>query len=253
MRILLLSDPHCGSLTGLTPPKYGNTLPYAEDFWNWYKNEVTKNEYDYAIIGGDVIEGKGKKENMFHLTTNIGTQMDMAIDVLSEIKTKEFIFVDGTPYHTVDNFEAEHYIADKFSASILPEQYHSFNGITIEVSHAKGIGSKTSTPIGGDLAVRRAAIFSSLHSLWDERRPADYIYRGHLHEHRAVSSDYFKAEILRAMQIGDPRFNPYARRLDGYYSVGFKDLEITKTGHVTENDYKYKYKIGWRAYVDHND
>ena len=59
---IVLSDLHCGSLVGLTPPEM--ILPEMErtqlPLWEWYVNEIENiGEVDFAVGNGDLVDGPG--------------------------------------------------------------------------------------------------------------------------------------------------------------------------------------------------
>lgn len=231
MKILALGDLHCGHLLGLTPPKYQRKdfelSDLVSEFWIWFRKSVPK-KIDYAIWNGDLVEGEGKHESEYHLTTNIETQQKIAIDIIKYVNAKKNIFVYGTPYHTSGTTEYEKPIADHFGEKISFKRKVEILGIRWNIMHTIG---KTGTPVGGDIMLKKAGLWSMIYDTIDGRAPADIIIRSHAHEYRFLGNDMIKAFILPALKIGKPDFDRYARRLDGWYNVGFLEFNYNKKTH----------------------
>lgn len=221
MKIVVMGDTHTGNLLGLTPKKYmrggwGLEL-LIEEYWNWFVNEIPK-DIDLLICNGDLIDGEGKKNSKDHLTTDIDAQVEMAIEIIETINAKKHIFTFGTPFHTGSSYDAEKQIAKNFDADIRTCQKLKLNGINFNIAHTVG---KTGTPVGGDIMIKKKMIWSSIYSIMDGDEQPDIIIRSHAHEYRAVGNTLSKAFVCPALQLGHQDHNQYARRLDGWYDVGF--------------------------------
>ena len=236
MRIIVLSDTHCGHILGLTPKKYQtNELKITSEFWTWFKSSLGK--YDVAIWNGDLIEGEGKKESSHHITTDINKQIEIAAEVINTVNAKRNFFCYGTAYHTGNIMDYEKVIADYFGGDIKTKQKLKLKGYNFDIMHHMG---KTGTPVGGDISLRKGGIWSMIYDTIDGRETADYIIRSHAHEYRFLGNEHMTAIITPSLKLGLPDYDRYPRRLDGYYSVGFLEFEINKVADWNSKLFKYK-------------
>ena len=123
MRLLILSDFHCGHVVGLTPPAWwrtdctgmvgGNQIiakqrAQQEERWNWYANEIDKvkkeGAFDYLCMNGDAIDGSSARIGGAEKMEVLQVQVDMAeVSIKYAItpkKTKGVFMSSGTNYHT---------------------------------------------------------------------------------------------------------------------------------------------------------
>jgi hypothetical protein len=252
--IVVLGDIHAGHRLGLTPPKYqwpGFALAeLMERFWDWFVLSLPENP-DYCFVMGDTVDGEGKKENTFHLTTDINEQINIAAEVIRQVNACKNIFIFGTPYHTGNLKDYEYQVADRFKTEETPDisekQKVSVDGVCFDLCHKVG---KTNTPVGGDIMLKKAAIWSALEDVLTENpERADYIIRAHAHEWRYTENSLSAAMICPALKIGDPNFDRYARGLDGWYDVGFLVFRIDNRKVDMEKHF-FKYELpkgGYRS------
>jgi len=219
--VLAMGDPHCGHLLGLTPPAYQNpnwALSHVTaEHWRWFESRIPQ-KVDVAIWNGDMVEGEGRRDPTFHLTTDMRQQINMAIEIVEKVNAKKNIFVYGTPYHTGYVMDYEAMIADHFEEDIHHRQRISVNGVRFDCSHK---ASKTNTPVGGDIGLRKPLIWNMLYDAIDGRALAHYVLRSHTHEFRVVGNEHGTAINLPAMKLGAADFDRYPRGMDGWYSLGF--------------------------------
>ena len=244
-KIIVLSDTHCGHLLGLTPPAWhgGGTAvkEVQKNLWNWFVDNLAS-DYDYMIHAGDIIDGDGGKDPSFHLVTDPLVQVDMAIAALLHVNATRKIFVTGTPYHGGQNTDYERLIASAFNDDISYRRRIEIEGVRINVAHTI---SKTSTPVGGDIMLRKALLWDEL--LADDA--ADIILRGHVHEYRAVESEKATAITCPALKIGNADYDRYARKMSGgFYTVGFIEIDIDKGKVVRRELKKAVFKSNAREY-----
>lgn len=248
MKLLALADTHCGHLLGLTPPKYqrgGWKLSHLmSDYWDWFESKIKKvGKPDYAIWTGDIVDGEGKRDTSHHLTTDPEQQQDMAIDIIKMVGAKKNVFVYGTPYHTGSVIDYENRIAEHLGESISYKQKVNIGGVRFNIMHTTG---KSGNPVGGDIGIKTASVWSLLYDLIDGREHADIVLRAHAHEYRHVGNELIKAFIQPALKIGKPDHDRYPRRLDGWYTVGFLEFDYKKgtpAQNVWPNLHQYKYLV----------
>jgi len=243
MRLGIFSDPHCGHLLGLTPKSYqrGNwRLSHASSkFWDWFVANTKNKKYDVAAWLADMCEGEGKHDSTFHLTTNIEEQIDMAIEIVNTVGAKRNIFVYGTPYHTSGALDYESILARHFDEEIKTRYKAEIGGVKFIFRHVLG---KTSTPVGGDIMLRKESLWDIIENPPEER--ADWLFFGHVHEFRSVSSVDCTAVAAPALKIGARDFDKYARRMSGgFYHVGFIEGEIKKGRFLMEPPIIWPYKV----------
>ncbi len=243
MKILLAGDLHCGHLLGLTPPQYHNSnWPHADvmsNLWKWFDENLSK-KYDVAVWNGDLVEGEGRHESSFHLTTDMNVQIEMAIDVVKHVGAKKNLFQYGSPYHAGQIMDYEKQIANYFNEDIKAIRKVTLAGVNFKFQHQIG---KTTTPVGGDIMLRKGALWEMIYSVMDKRQPAQYCIFSHAHEYRRVENEHMTGIILPALKMGAPDYDRYARRMaGGFYSVGFLEAEI-KNKQVEFKKHLFQYRI----------
>ena len=73
VRVIVISDTHCGHEYGLTPPAWhrklaDRALAESIDNWNWFKQMVDRmRPYNVLIYNGDAIDGRGEKSESSEL------------------------------------------------------------------------------------------------------------------------------------------------------------------------------------------
>jgi len=241
VRLLIAGDLHCGHLLGLTPKEnISNKFilkKLMDDFWAWWKNE-TKGTWDIAFWMGDLIDGEGKKDTTHLLFPSVEDQIDTAVNIIHQIGADQNIFVYGTPYHISENLDYERMIAKEFGGDIETYQKKSIQGIKFDLAHSIG---KTNTPTGGDIMVKKEILWALLNDI--SNSSVDYVIRGHAHEYRKVEMEYISGIICPALKIGDPNFDRYARKIRGWYTVGFLEMQIEKGKVINFIKHFYRYKI----------
>ncbi len=188
-RIVVISDLHCGSRSGLTPPEwqYRDTPELAKfaDFqaetWRWYCEKVASLQpINRLVVNGDAIDGKGSRQGgTDQLFTDRNTQVKMAARVIGESHAERIAIIKGTPYHTGDEEDFEETLAtlvhaDKCGAHEWIEAY----GTVIDFKHKI---STSTIPHGRHTALARARLWNLL---WSERQmqpKAQIIVRSHAH------------------------------------------------------------------------
>lgn len=242
-RLLVLSDPHCGHLVGLTPPAWQVDPPKAEDrtkrekysgvqreAWSWFKRTVRKNgPYDAVVVNGDAIDGKGERSGGTELiTTDRHVQVEMAAKCLEECRVgssrePEIVLTYGTPYHTGVGEDFENTLADKVGAAkIGAHEWIDVEGVVFDFKHF--IGS-SSVPHGRTTAIEREALWAKLWTDADYTPRANVIVRSHVHYCKWVGDEHDPSlrVVTPALQAMGSKHG--ARKCSGLVSFGLVIFE----------------------------
>jgi hypothetical protein len=221
-RVLVLSDLHCGHMLGLTPPHYHNHFREIQEVgWKFFTEGIRSlGNIDLCIVNGDAVDGPGSKESLQHLTTDVSTQQDIAIECLKFVEAKKYVFLRGTPFHVTSDFEIEDGIADYFNAEIHDERKIDVNGCIIHCRHTTGKGG---TAYGSATSLQRSAVVQTLNDTISENIKANILIRSHIHEYGTVDRSLFTAITTPALQF---KGTSYGRKCTGFYDYGFVYLDI---------------------------
>jgi len=237
-RILFLSDGHCGHIGGLTPPEYrinaelckdlgGDWLGVEEKCWEFFVEQVKGKEFDGCICAGDWIEGKALKSGGRDLlVADRDVQVKIALRCLEEVNAKRWAFVYGTGYHVGQDERWERKIAKAKGAPI--EDILSIN-IMGKLLRVKDHGSRTSTPVGGDIAIRKHMVHELVWQRDHGIQPADIYAFGHVHYYREIRDSKWVAFTLPALQAWT-EFG--ANRCSGVFHFGTLEMEVFEDGRV---------------------
>lgn len=196
-RILVISDMHCGHLTGLTPPDYwwSNTetewrkkvCEYQQWAWKTYMKYLDEfRPFDRALVLGDCIDGKGRLSGgNEQLTTDRNTQVDMAVECIKATGVRrEIAITRGTCYHTGRDEDWEDGVARELKAHIYNHLFIDVNGTGISARHFIG---GTSIPHGKATALLKTQISNDQWIREYKDHPkANIFLRGHLHRNVIV-------------------------------------------------------------------
>ena len=247
---LIVSDPHCGHLIGLTPPEFQLTIERANasnlvkyydisrELWETFTGYLkTLPPLDFVVWGGDLIDGKGLKSGGTELlTTSMKTQCDMAIAVNEHIRKYckpkvKIIGVTGTDYHTTTNGDDwERFIADE--AGFMKIGHHEWldvNGLIFDIKHKVG---SSGIPHGRHTAVAKEALWNSLWAEVDMQPKSDVILRGHVHYHSFCGNPEKLCMTLPSLQGMGSRYG--AKECSGIVDWGAILFEVK-----SKNDYNW--------------
>ena len=169
----------------------------------------------------------------------------MALEITEKVNADKNIFVHGTPYHTANNLDYDEIIAEKCSGEIDYKQKIIIDSIRFNIAHHIG---RSSVPSGGDVMLKNELIMNYLYDLLDHEDPCDYIIRGHTHQYRRVENDFGTVITLPSLQLGIAKYNLYARKMSGYYSVGFLEMDIYPEKKIDIVKKTFNYKLASRKY-----
>lgn len=190
IRIAVVSDLHCGSRYGLTPPewqpKYGKGAPSLRKearrratLWRWFKHHVNAHKpYDYLLVNGDCIDGANNRDDgIDRITTEIHEQQAMAVAALKTFEAGAIYMTQGTPSH--ETKAQARITADLLGAKKIElEGHYDVNGLHIAMKHVIG---GTSSPASRFTSLSNAQIKQSLWSIRGQQPRANLIIRSHIH------------------------------------------------------------------------
>ena len=187
-QVLIVSDLHCGSHFGLTPPRWQHKADSAKYqklqaiTWEWWCKEIKRaGNIDLVICNGDAIDGTGYRSGgTEQITTDRQEQVEIAIECLSKIKAKKFHFTYGTPYHNGDAEDYELSIAKSFDAKIGGHEWVQVGGVVFDCKHTIG-GSVV--PHARYTALGREDLWAGLWNELGASPKANIIVRSHVHYH----------------------------------------------------------------------
>jgi len=246
-RVLILSDLHCGHVTGLTPPSYQrkaetsearwNKLVYVQkELWKWFNQTVQKNgPYDLTVVNGDCIDGDGSRSGGTELiTTDRLEQAKIACDALATIPTKKFHFTFGTPYHTGNCEDFEIIVAKTLGGKIGSHEWVKVAGLILDLKHHQ---ASSSIPYGKNTPLAKEAFQNELWAARNEQPRADILIRSHVHTF-ARSDIRLGNRTITA--VSTPALQGYgskygARKCSGPVDVGLLVLDIEQTKQGTKH------------------
>ena len=244
-RGIIISDPHCGHLTGLTPPAWQIKRPsksktkrnkwsvLQEELWKHYKSLLKKfGPFDFGFSLGDSIDGDGGRSGGVELiTADREEQADMAVAVhdqvrLSANKGFEWVGVYGTAYHAGQSEDFENIVADRAGfKKIGSHEWADVNGCIFDLKHHCG---SSTIPHGRFTAPAKERLWNVL---WAERElvpKARIILRGHVHYHAYCGEPGWVAMTLPALQGVGTKYG--SRRCSGMVHWGLTVVDVDNDG-----------------------
>jgi len=238
-RTLVLSDTHCGSIVGLTPPAFWNDTNrrWLELLWKFFDNTLRQvGPVDLLVALGDLIDGTQKNDPTALLEPDLGVQAGMAVDIVRMVRAKKRAIVKGTGYHTDEHCSFEKFVADKLETEAVDEYCCDIYGRLCQFRHVIG---RSDIPYGQFTQVGKELIREALQALLEEYAAATLVGRAHAHYYVGVElGDSIlgirKAFVNPAMQLKGPKQTKFTRGLRTmYYHVGMTLIEIDRTGWPT--------------------
>jgi 3',5'-cyclic AMP phosphodiesterase CpdA len=231
MRILSVSDMHCGNLAGLTPDKFNTDSEvdhamhkYRRKLYNWTMQEIEKlKPIDVVVCNGDAIDGKGfKSGGNDQLTVDTPRQIDMATEFLKSIEAKQYLFTVGTGYHTGAEDDWEKCVAATFGTKVEDVAVRSVNGLIMKWRHHIGTSQNFS---GRATPLMKQQEWDILWSVEDEFVRADVLVFSHAHYFQCVATRFGMAFIQPGLQgLGGSQLG--SRRLGGIIDYGFMHFDV---------------------------
>ena len=188
--VAIMSDSHCGSWWGWTPPRYWNALtpPGVKWLWECRKKQLRlwPKRLDMLILNGDHIDGKQRRsEGTSVVSTSLAVQTDMAIECYEPFVERADIVVrvGGTAYH--ESFDGPLEKLDMAFGIKKPKDPIDCLVRDIRLSKDCLINVKHKPEGGACLykltAVDREALWASVMEQHANLENADYLIRSHFH------------------------------------------------------------------------
>jgi hypothetical protein len=233
-RVLVVSDLHTGHKGGLTPPRHLSRIHDETGFYpfaaktlsDWYYNTLSYlKPIDLLVCNGDAIDGKGKRNGgIEQFTTSREEQVSIAEELLKYAEAKQYVIVQGTPYHTGEEENWERVLASNLEGKFGSHVFIEHAGVIIDFRHK--IGSSV-IPHGRHTAAARDALWNRLHSERGTQPRADILIRSHVHYH-VFSGDGKKLVITTpALQVGSDYGD---RACSGTIDLGLIVIDIEDNG-----------------------
>ena len=236
-RLLVISDMHCGNVSGLTPPEYwrADLQETQKPFWDFYTGAIDQiGPVDAVVCNGDAIDGPGRKGTTHHLTTDVGTQAEMAARVIEYPKTKRKFIVRGTGFHVDGDTAYEDYVAAQFGIDAQDELRLEAHGRKLHFRHVVG---RSDTPYGQYTQAAKEMVNETLQAEFEDYQGADILGRAHVHYCVKISiADGATGRMREAftnpcLELRGPKISGFVRGLRTWlYHVGFTLIEIDRTG-----------------------
>lgn len=232
LRVLTISDTHCGNIAGLTPEKFNpnselnyKAYCYRRQLWEWFTKTIDQlKPIDICVANGDLIDGKGPKSGgNEQLYSSRPVQIEMAVEVLKSIEATEYHFTYGTGYHAGPEDDWELQIAQEFNAGVDDVCTLTLKGLVMKWRHHIN-GSQT--PTGRATPLLRQQEWDALWSLDGEFKRADVLVFSHVHYFQSNDNRYGNVFTTPALQgLGGSQLG--ARRLGGVVDYGFLTFDIS--------------------------
>lgn len=232
MRVVVISDTHCGHQYGLTPPKWWDDADTPQGkiqraMWTWFESRVSEcGPYDSAIYNGDLIDGKGQSSGGTELiTSDRKKQCDMAREVIELVDAHKNHIIYGTPYHTGKEEDWEAVLADSVDADISNHEWYEYCGVVLDCKHKV---SGSIIPHGRYTGPARDALWNTL---WAEKQlqpKSDIIIRSHVHYHVFLGDG---SRLVMTTPCLQAKSKYGAKNFSGTITLGFVIIEINNGGY----------------------
>ena len=244
MRILVVSDTHCGHRSGLTHPEFQPRISsrepqieqklkeYRKRVWDWFAQEIDLlRPIDQCIFNGDLIDGQGPKNNGIELlTSDRKKQIRMANEIIGFIGAKDHHIIVGTPYHTGESEDMEGFLAQSGKEAKIEGRF-DFKGLQVStVHHITSCSPST---------MKKAEIMSELRKAQSDmyrtkpEAPLNLIIRSHIHRCRFWGHPAMNIQVWTMPGLQFPFAIGYARKMHDTEPIdfGFLELNVTDSKH----------------------
>lgn len=232
-RLVVISDTHCGSRAGLTPPEWQFPKGHDHDrekfrreqqiMWDWYVScAQCLAPVDILVCNGDMIDGKGDKSGgTEQLTTDRRQQVAMAAECIAAMKPRNVVLIYGTAYHTGADEDWEAVLGDRIKVlKIGGHEWVKVAGVMFDFKHKT---SRSVIPHGRLTGPMRAALWNAL---WAERgiEPrADVIIRSHAHFFVHGGDGHRLVMITPCLQGFGTKYG--VRECEGFVDIGLVSFD----------------------------
>jgi hypothetical protein len=197
-RVAVLSDFHCGSDVGLTPPSWQQTELQAE-LWDTFTEMIEAiRPIDIFVGNGDLIDGKSSRWGGTDLiTTDRVEQTKMATGIVNYIGAEENYFTYGTAYHAGMGEDFEAIIANNVGGTIEGQLWLEVYGVMFDIKH---FISSSGVPHGRHTAISRDRLWNLVWADMDQQPRSDILIRSHVHYHNYCGGSNWVALTTPALQ-----------------------------------------------------
>jgi hypothetical protein len=226
MKIIIISDTHCGHSHGLTPPNWQQT-ELQEKTWAWYADQIKRaGPFDFCLHVGDAIDGDGRiNSGVEQITTNRHDQVRMAEEALELIGAKQYGFILGSPYHTGKSEDWERVLSDNMDGVFCSvHQQLELDGVVFDAKHVTG---GTSIPHGKATAINKESLWATLKAERGLGVKPDVLVRAHTHKFHYTGDTDGLRMTLPAMQVSSLYG---AKNFSGITDYGFVTFETLGGG-----------------------
>ena len=229
-RIVVVSDLHAGSSTGLWPDRRaGRAQRVLLDRWADCIAHFGERP-DILICNGDAVDGKQRKGGDL-LDDNVDRQAEAAANLLEMWRPRECFVVSGTGYHTSDTGdEAEALVVTLLKRAGLVASYH--RKITVRINGwwegqwRHHIGS-SGIPHGRHTPQSRSKTWQAINAAINGRPLSQLCGYGHVH-YWAYSEDAIGAVVTGpCWQALGGRYGD--ERCDGHVDIGAYQVTVGAT------------------------
>jgi len=232
-RVVVISDPHCGHDSGLTPPgwqvrgnghtgKRNKLHAISREVWKWYDKKLAALQPIFClIVNGDCIDGPGKRSGGTELiTADMEEQCKMAEVAIKKANAKHIIMTYGTAYHTGQAEDWENILAYKLGAKIGSHEWVTVEGVTFDCKHHVG---SSSVPYARHTAVAKEHTWAQLWQAHDLQPESQVILRSHVHYYGYCGGSDWIAFTTPPLQGMGSKYG--ARRCTGIVDVGLLNFD----------------------------
>ena len=236
MHGLILSDLHCGHLSGLTPPPWQckgdgwseKVRLVQKQCWDWFDRSVGARKWDFVVCNGDAVDGNGYRSGgTEQISTDPQVQAEIASYILKRYMSKgtKLYMTYGTPSHTGTDSDTENLIAHDCNATeIGAHVFLDADGVVFDFKHKVG---SSGIPHGRATSIKKAQLWNALWSEAKEQPRANVVARSHVHYHQAVyDPDSGWAMTTPALQGYGSKYG--SRQCEGRVHYGFITTECKK-------------------------
>lgn len=218
-RLLVISDTHCGSTTGLTPPKW-QTTELQKNCWNTYTEIIDSLKPIHILVAnGDLING-ARAGDVDILTADPNEQQEMAAEAIDIINADKIFITAGTDAHSGFDkaaLELERQIIDKIRVKGLNRnrqyniddvKYDIFYNLTIEnirLNFRHFTGSRSSFAARASTG-NADALWAVLRNALDNEKDVNIIVRSHVHYYNSFDNLYQFVVTTPALQLPGSRY-----------------------------------------------
>lgn len=225
-RLVVISDLHCGSDVGLTPPDW-QVKPIQVELWDTYAAMLDAlKPIDILVVNGDMIDGKASRSGGTRMiTVDRAEQAEMAANAIEYAEADEAYLTYGTGYHTGNSEDWEGVVADKLGAPIEDQLWLEVNGVMFDFKHFVGASA---IPHGRHTTIARDRLWNILWAEMGQQPKSDVIIRSHVHYFNYCGGTSWAAMTTPALQGLGSKFG--SRIPSGTVDYGLVYFDVDEDG-----------------------